>query len=411
MIIHQPERHLADETLRISARIELKANDKSFPEYLWFEVPASNQIYLSEYSNAFLTSLLMLSMYLEEPLEVRGLVSPHLAYGLLEWQSIFHSWYPDQFKQVDVKYERLEAMGMESSLGRVASAFSGGLDSLYTLWCNLPASQPNPAIRLSHAIFVHGFDIRLHQGDKYRLLFEHYREKLDQVGVELLSVRTNIYLFSQFRIKWELMHGGPLIGAALLFDKLLGKFLVNASASYNNVKPTRFGTSPLSDHWLSTETLEIFHFGSGEERIGKMITIQDWPLAWNVLRVCTNPQDAQGVDNCGHCTRCLLNKTRLELLGILPKFSTFKEPFHHKDLLRLALAMDGFPGADRMVLKAARLARRWDIALPMFLIYHLDRVKAFLVMNYYKRLSREKRYDFKRSRFASLAEKAPEKSG
>jgi hypothetical protein len=404
MIIHQPEIHLKDETITISARVELQDRIVDLPQYLWFEFPASYQPYLADRSDGFLASLAMLSMYLGEPLEVRGTVSPRLAYGLQQWQAIFHTWYPRQFALIDVKYARLAAMQPQQTQARVASAFSGGLDSLYTLWSNLPANQPNPATRLSHALFIFGFDIRLHQEDKYRLLFRHYQSVLSQVGVTLLSAKTNVYLFSQFRIKWELMHGGPLIGAALLLGRLLGKFLVNSSAPYVNIKSTHFGTSPLSDHWLSTETLEVLHFGSAQERVGKMIAIGGWPLAQRTLRVCTNTEMSTGVNNCGVCPRCVLNKTRLELLGLLPKFTTFTQPFHHSDLLHLALASDSFPGADRMVFKAALAAHRWDIAIPMLLVSYLDRIKHFIIDVSFNRLPKGKRYAIKRHRFASQAE-------
>lgn len=406
MIIHQPETIVNDEYLSISACVEVREHAIEIPKRLWFHFPLHYQPYLTGRSDGFLTSLIMLGMYLGEPVEVRGEVSPRLAFGLQEWQHIFHSWYPRQFQIVDVKYEQLGALPSQETQGKVGAAFSGGLDSLYTFWRLMPENQPNPAIRLSYALFIHGFDIRLSQEDRYRLLFQHYENELKQVGVQLLTAKSNIYQFAQLRIKWELMHGGPLIGTALLLGKLFGKFIVNSSATYDNLKLTHFGTSPLSDHWLSTETLEVLHFGSDKERVEKMISIKNWSAAHRMLRVCSNLEKSVGIDNCGRCVRCLLNKTRLELLGILPEFTTFTQPFSHLDLLRLAFAMDGFPGADRMVLKAAKSAHRWDIAFPMMFIYCLDFFKRFIIENIFNRLSLERRYQIKRYFYRNRAERS-----
>jgi hypothetical protein len=397
MIIHPPEISQQDGQLCLSARVEMQNQLSQVPNELWFKFPENYRDHITVRSDSFATSLLLLAMYYNEALVVKGEISPHLAYGLGEWQQIFHACYPKQFRIVDLQFDRLETTTKLESQGKVAAAFSGGLDSLYTLWRHIPSNQPILQAQLTHAIFIHGFDIALSQSEKYRILFERYSGELEPLGVTLLNVQTNAALFSRFRIKWELTHGGVLIGTALLFSRLLGRFYVNSTHAYRDFRSDPIlGSSILTDHWLSTETLEIIHFGSSHQRIEKMAALAGWPIAQRTLRVCSNPNNNDFTSNCGRCTRCLLSKTRLELLGSLSKFVTFKEPFNYRDLFHLALALDSFPDADIRILESSLKVNRWDIAIPMALIYILDGVKQFLIYALLAFIPRERRYRLKR---------------
>ena len=45
--------------------------------------------------------------------------------------------------------------------GAVLTAFSGGVDSFYTLRAHVAGQEPDERARITHGLFVHGFDLSL----------------------------------------------------------------------------------------------------------------------------------------------------------------------------------------------------------------------------------------------------------
>ncbi|MDD5469050.1 MAG: hypothetical protein PHS96_14750 [Anaerolineales bacterium] len=404
MIIHTPEIIHEAGRVRAQARVETRSADYDLPTTLWFSFPESYQDYLSGSSNAFAASLLVLAAYLGETLEVRGRVSPRLAYGLLEYRNVYHSWLPRLFQPVELKFGSLEALPDAQSQGKVALAFSGGVDSLYTLWAHLPDNQPVPSAVLTHALFVHGFDFRLSRGEAYQRFYQHYTQALAGLGIQLLTASTNALLFYQFVMKWEYAHGGPLVGTGLCLEKLIGRFYISSAYKYTQTTPT--GTSSLLDHWLSTETTEVIHFGGAKNKYGKLQTHGDWPVAHELLHVCVN-LDKEGMQNCGVCRKCELTRLRLEVLGVLERFKTFTRPFSYRDLLRMVLVEDPSPDTEFHIAREAFQARRLDIALPILILSLLHTLQCWLSDLLNALLSKERMYRLKRRVYAERIESDP----
>ena len=103
MIIHNPEIFVRDGKVTVSARIELKHDIPQFPQTLWFSFPEAYEPFVSDRIDGFVVVVLRMAMYFNEPLEVRGAVSPLLAYNLEECQRIFNMWHPKKFKIIDVE--------------------------------------------------------------------------------------------------------------------------------------------------------------------------------------------------------------------------------------------------------------------------------------------------------------------
>ena len=103
------------------------------PERLWFIFPEEHIDNLTDRSDAFLPALLLLAMSLNEQVEVRGQVSPKLAYGLQEYQRIFNFWNPGKFSPVDIHYDQLTSPPKGEDQTKVMTSFSGGVDSFFTL--------------------------------------------------------------------------------------------------------------------------------------------------------------------------------------------------------------------------------------------------------------------------------------
>ncbi|MBW8011807.1 MAG: hypothetical protein FVQ83_11315 [Chloroflexi bacterium] len=266
-----------DGEIVISANVEVQSSSpasREIPKKLWFSFPETYQDFISFQSDGFIASLILRSMRLGENVEVRGTTSARLAYGFEEYQAVFNAWLPNLFERVNVTYQKLTPSKDQFSPGGVGTAFSGGVDSFHTLSFHLPQNQPNTFYQLSHGLFIHGFDIPLASQEQYNSLWLRYETLFKDLGITLLEAKTNIGQFYAYQIDWIYAHGGPLIGTALFLGKLFKKFYIPATYDYPNLAPA--GTSPLSDHLLSTENTQFVHFGAATNRTIKMDQLAHW---------------------------------------------------------------------------------------------------------------------------------------
>lgn len=319
MIIHQPE-VTEKENIVISTRVELQQS-APMPNNLWFSFPQQYKDYISYQSDGFIASLILRAMNLGEDVEVRGITSSRLAYGLEEYQAIFNAWLPRLFQRVEVTYQNLTSSTDQTSFKSVGTAFSGGVDSLHTLSSHLPQNQPNTNYQITHGLFIHGFDVSLANQEHYNKLWLQHKDLFNELGLTLLTAKTNINQFYAYQINWQYAHGGPLIGTALILGKLFQKFYISSSYDYSHI--AALGTSPLSDHLLSTENTQIIHYGAATNRTDKINQLTQWQFSHTNLRVCIHPQNAIRHLNCGKCKKCISTMVQLYINGQLNQFTVF----------------------------------------------------------------------------------------
>jgi hypothetical protein len=402
VILHTPEIEIKDGQASLSARVEMAKPVPGFPERLWFTFPGQYGVYLSESGNPFAAGLLLTAMYFGENMELRAPLSPRLLYGLNEYQQVMHAWFPKTFKIIDIHPASFEPENPQLSAGKVGTAFSGGVDSLYNLWANRPQNREVPSVKLTHGLFIHGFDIRLYEQEDYDETSRKYAALLERQGIELIAARTNGFLFWEFRVDWNYVHGGLLLGTALCLEKLFSIFYVPSTHVYNDLKP--LSTSPYLDHLLSTERMRVIHFGSQITRIGKLKILSEWPEAYDNLRVCTEIGKRRGVSNCSQCNKCLRTMFMLEILGSLERFTTFRHGFRYRDLLYWIFFSRSSQTYPRMLSKAARQAGRWDIALPALLGVPIGYLNMWIYYSILKFIPPKVYYRWKRRFFGRFAE-------
>ena len=269
MIVHTPTLTKDSGEIVIASRIEMQKPLPYLPETLWYRFAEVHEERLSPRSDGFAATALLLAMYAGEDITIRGPLSPKLAYGLYDYRNVYHAWYPKVFKKVKLQFEQLDAVHHAPSQNGVATAFSGGVDSFYTLWSHLPENQSIPAARITHGLFVHGLDLRLDDKANYQVTAKKYTDLYEGLGLELILASTNAYLFSEFRIDWIYFYAAPMIGAALLMSPFLRRFYVPAgSPSFSKHFPD--SVSSLTNHLQNSETLEIIRHGVGISRFEKL---------------------------------------------------------------------------------------------------------------------------------------------
>ena len=329
MIIHPPEINEDGAWTRLSARVVAESSRLELPDQLWFAFSREVRPHLSERAEGFAAACLPLAMALGEPIEIRGPLSPRLAFGIREYQRVLHAWYPQLLHLVEVSPSAYAVAPGSGTGGNVGTAFSGGVDSFFTLWQHLPANEPIPGFRLAHALFVHGFDIPLADEATFPEACASYGPMLDRAGIRLVPAKTNARAFVQ-SISWDIAHGAALIGTALCLGQLFRRFYVPASMT-----PTitmYWGSDYRLDHHLSTEATEILHDGAGFTRVEKTETIARWPETYDRLRVCWARPRA--LANCCRCPKCIRTMLTLDLAGALPKYSTFPAPLDRGQVRR-----------------------------------------------------------------------------
>ncbi|KPL07092.1 hypothetical protein AMJ86_05915 [bacterium SM23_57] len=395
MIVHVPTLTKRTGKICISSRIELEKPLPHLPETLWYCFDEVHEDWLSPRSDGFAATGLLIAMYASEDLTIRGSFSPKLAYGLYDYRDVFHAWKPNLFKRVEIHFDQLKAVPQDNDQTGVATVFSGGVDSFYTLWSHLPQNQDIPEARVTHGLFVHGLDLRLDDETNFRAAAQTYAGLFNNLGLELILASTNAYLFSEFRIDWIYFHGAPMIGAALLMSPFLRRlYIPSGFPSYTKLVP--LGLSPLTDHLLNTETLDFIHHGAATSRPDKLAVLVDWPVTYHHLRVCADKERLDILRNCSSCHKCYRTMTILAILDSLQKYNNFSQKLTIRDYIRWGLFTHLNVRHARDIRDKAMETRKYKMAFLIQVAIILRRIKQFTLRFFKGMLSEEQLYRIKR---------------
>jgi len=342
MVISTPEVTESGDMICVSARIEIQTTGKTFPDTLWFKFPKSYGDYITDRADCFAASLLPLAMRCGENLEIHGPLSPRLVHGMQEYQRIQHLWKPDEFKLIEINSTNLKMANAMNGAGGVGCAFSGGIDSFYTLWSHLPQNEKNLGYRISHCLMINGFDVNSIPEDEETFSNQTrqlYESMMNRLGLQLLISHTNIWQFMD-RGKWqEYMYtfGSILSASALALGHLFSRFYIASSFQYTQLFP--WGSHPLLDDLLTTEATEIIHDGAHLKRIEKIVVLSKWSETYSRLRTCLFDRSfiikAASLENCCRCERCIQIMSVLDMLGVLDKYTVFPKPLERKYIRRV----------------------------------------------------------------------------
>lgn len=365
-MIFKPQIKIINDQVVLSSKVETDTPDANWPSEVYFAYPESYKDGISQTNEPAAAALLLVSMLLGEQLDIRGAVSPKFARGLLEFGRVFHAWLPGELQKPHIVFDQIESPAQVSEGTAVATAFSGGVDSLYTMCDNLPENQPLEQFRLTHGLFLHGFDIELHEVEAFHSAYLRFERLFQEHGLTLIPVETNAKAFSKYRIDWMYMSGGCLLGAGLGLSNLLSTYYVSSGYSYHQIWPN--GNTPVTDHLLSTEKITIVHYGAHKKHSEKMKELSTWAVAHKYLRVCTNRPIPSNGQNCSRCNKCLANMVRFELFQELDKFQTFIKPFNLSVFPHWWLIGQLGTQATGEIIELAWKKRRWGIYFGMQIV-------------------------------------------
>jgi hypothetical protein len=360
MIIFEPRTHTSERgTVELRAGVESRVPPKDGSQELVFEYPLQWSDWIPPRADAFVAALVLRAMNVGEDIEVRAPLSPRLARGLEEYQRVLASWFPHRLTQVEIRAP-LEPAPVRPGRA-VLTAFSGGVDSFYTLRAHAAEEDPDERARITHALFVHGFDLPLGQAAAaFDVASARYAEMLGRLGIELVPGRTNVQSFVPRR-DWGLFHGSALLATALAIGDGVRRFYVPATHTYDHLVP--YGSDPRIDPLLRTEAMEVVHDGADVTRVQKTAAIGAWPPTLGLLRVCVSYDPAR--PNCCRCEKCARTMMTLDLLGLLDRQTSFPRPLLRSSIRACKYRNRSDLPWPRQIFAAAVAHRRWDLVFDL----------------------------------------------
>ena len=253
---------------------------------------------------------LLTALFRGEELRCEGAVSERLLDNTQAIQDLWCTW--TERPRITV---HAPARAVSATLPQgVASFFSGGIDSFYTIFKHRD--------EITHLIVVWGFDVPFHNSQLQEKIAPYLRRAAAQLGKPLIEVHSDLRQFSDKYLSWEVAHGAALAGIALLLSPMFRKVFVPGSWTYGALTP--WGTHPLLDPlWSSDETSLVSDGWEVTSRFHKLAVISKNDIVLETLRVCWS--NSQNAYNCCQCRKCLQAMAMLRALGLLRRATTFPQ--------------------------------------------------------------------------------------
>lgn len=296
--------------VRYSASVQFRNDSK---EEVFFEVEKKYEDFIMPDASALFAAFLLPAMKNDEDIQIDGTVSTQLFGNTEKIHRLFQSWKMKWHKPEIKTFRRKDNFAKPKY---TACFFSGGVDSFYTLLKNQNGNKD----KITHFIFVHGFDIDLKNKALFTVASENVRNIAKEMGIELIIVRTNIKDVLEKYLVWDFAHGGALGSVALLLRKKINTCYIAGALAWDGLFP--YGTHPALDPLWGSEKLQIVHDGNERTRVQKLKDVVGKSiLAQKYLRVCN--QNIKGIYNCCSCFKCVRTMCEIVAANALPKFKTF----------------------------------------------------------------------------------------
>ena len=336
-------------------------NSKQNRQQLWYRLPTNYRSILTSSCDPFVIAIIFLAMNQGTDLIVHGGVSPSLLRNLEEFQIIWSAWKPEQYKiiQVNAEIEREQETTLETE--RAISTFSGGVDSCFTSFRHTRGDCGRQKRNLKAGLMVHGFDIPVEQEEIFARAAQKSQIMLSSLGMELIPMATNFR--KVIKLNWEDVFGTAIASCLHLLQKGYNTGLIPASYPYRDIT-LPYGSNPLTDPLLSSQSFAIIHDGAIFARLGKIKEIHEWDEALANLRVCW--QGEQKDRNCGRCEKCIRNILNFRALGYgLP--SCFEQDVTNKQIINLKLRGAGLDGIEGLIelIKINQISGFWVKVLKL----------------------------------------------
>jgi hypothetical protein len=275
----------------------------------WYRFSSGLQPALTDSCDPYVLPAVFLAMQRKADLVVHGQVSPSLLKNLAEFQTTWGSWRPGVYTPVEIIADDERECQLKPERGVLAS-FSGGLDSVFTVWRHQKGLAGRQNQKIQSALMLHGFDIPLNQPDVFARAAHKARLLLDSLGIELLTLVTNL---KKSELTFNDAHPALLASCMMLFQQNYATGLIASSNTYHYMN-IPWGSNPVIDWLLSSDSFATIHDGAAFSRLSKAKALGTWPEVAQYLRVCVRGPARD--KNCCRCEKCVRTILIFRALGL-----------------------------------------------------------------------------------------------
>jgi hypothetical protein len=276
---------------------------------IWFRFPPETAPLLTRMADPFVVAVLLHAMTRCRELVVHGDVSAALILNLCNFQEAFCAFHGGTYHPVRIEADRVVQAAAKPGTGRAITAFSGGVDSAFSIYLHTSRSRIVPKRPLCAALLMQGLDLTLEEPSVFARVANRCRTVTDDAGIALHTGATNLRTLP---VPWDDQFGTAVAASLLFFQGTYSQGLIPSAYTYGLLHPEH-GSNPLTDPLLSSPLLAIIHDGAAYGRIDKLRELATWPAALAKLRVCWQPGRSE---NCGKCEKCVRTQLMLELCGV-----------------------------------------------------------------------------------------------
>lgn len=266
---------------------------------LWFKYPSSVTALSDNDCDSFVLAVIMDAMQENRKLVIKGEVSRALLSNLIEYQLAWHKWLPEQYHVIDIEVSTVKEATSLPVKGTV-SAFSGGVDATFTVWQHVKKKMSYGSADITCCAFVHGFDIPLTNEADFQKALLKSSHTLADLKLSIMPLASNFRQVT--KVPWEHCFASALVAALSNLKNMAGHCLIGSSEPYDYMI-VPWGSNPVTDHLLGSDSFEVRHDGAAFNRSEKVAVISDWQVGVDSLRVCW--EGAAKEKNCGICEKCV----------------------------------------------------------------------------------------------------------
>lgn len=280
---------------------------------LWWEITGPTQVLpppLTVHDMA-VTAVVFIAMRQGENLHIEGPVSESMLESV---EDLIASWVnlrPDLYQRINVTAaEEVPDNALPVPPRGVAiAAFSGGLDSSFTVWRHANGGVGRRTRRLFAGALIHGLDVPLSAERAFAIAYANADDTLKSINVPMVVIRTNWK--TEGCTHWEMEFGTGVSTCLRNWQGVVDTALLGSDEDYLRIVMP-WGGNPLTYAMLSSTGFKVVYDGGEFARSEKAEGIKDWEVGLRSLRVCwEGPITGH---NCGKCEKCL--RTKMNFLAV-----------------------------------------------------------------------------------------------
>lgn len=317
------KKEIINNKARVSAEIAIEGYNK----ILFFETKKENAEYLcDDKADGFLLGLFIAALKMHSDITVEFPVSERLLYGLTTVLIPALVKMNSEFQSINIYARNTTAAKKSNKFAGVATGFSCGVDSFYTVLKNIGADIPG-SHRLTHLVLFNtgNFGLEYETSLKeFQKQIQYIQPACNSLKLPLLWLNSNLMEFVKF--PFGQVHTFCNIAAALILQNLIRTYYYSSGYSVGAFK-LNFSDSAhydlINEIALKTEDFEMVSFGGLISRFDKTKYIINSASVNKNLNICVDSARARkefNKINCSKCYKCIRTMTTLDVLGKLRSY-------------------------------------------------------------------------------------------